>query len=117
MGFEKEQRPFLGDKYSVSPAEINTQQIFSDGKTIYRQVVALTGGNGSSTATVASLAGVIEQLVRADLTVVEAGVSELNRGTELGFEANQTTGAITATHAGQDYTGDNPLAVIEYTKQ
>ncbi len=117
MGFEKEQRPFLGESYPVSPAEIRTQAVFSDGKAIFRQVVSLTGGNGSLAATVASLAGVIEQLVRADLTVVEAGVSELNRGTEAGFEANQTTGAITATHAGQDYTGDNPLATIEYTKQ
>ncbi len=115
MGFEKQQRPIL-QKRSVTGVEVPTSQRF-DGKTVYRRVVALTGGVGTSTATVAALAGVLETLLRADVSVNDGTNVEMNNGTAVGVLIVISSGAITATHAGQTYTSDNPIVVLEYTKQ
>ncbi len=121
MGFEKEQRPFLGERYLLG--ESLTQKRWVDGKPIFRRVVALTGGNGTSTVTVAALANVIDVLIRADVTVLEATQFEYNRAsdnataTESGVEIIEATGAITAFHSAQDYSSDGPLVILEYTKQ
>lgn len=115
MGFEKEQRPIL-QRRSLTGAEVPTSQRF-DGKTVFRQIVALTGGSGTSTATVAALANVLETLLRADVSVNDGTNLEINNGTAVGVLIIEATGAITATHTGQDYTGDDPIVVLEYTKQ
>ena len=115
MGFEKEQRPFLGERYLNG--ESLSQKRWTDGKPIFRRVVALTGGSGTSTVTVAALANLIETLVRADVTVNDGTNLEFNNGTAVGVLIVEATGAITATHAGQDYTGDGPELILEYTKQ
>lgn len=115
MGFKKEQQPVLQAR-RVTGVEVPTSQRF-DNKTVYRQVVALTGGNGTSTATVAALAGVLETLLSANVSVNDGTNLEVNNGTAVGVLVVEATGAITATHTGQDYTGDAPIVVLEYTKQ
>ena len=115
MGSEVERRPLLAQRYETG--ESKTNSLFTDGKPVFRRVVALTGGNGTSTVTVAALANLIDVLVRADVSVNDGTNLEMNNGTAVGVLIIEATGAITATHAGQDYTGDAPIVILEYTKQ
>jgi len=115
VGFEKQQRPILQERYITG--EQVTQSRWVDGKIIYRRAAVLVGGNGTSTLTIAALANVLETLVRADVSVNDGTNLEINSGSAVGVLVVEGTGAITATHTGQDYTGDDPVLVLEYTKQ
>ena len=76
MGFEKEQRPFLGERYILG--ESLTQSRWVDSKPIFRRVVQFTGAANASLNTVAALANVIDTLITANWSVLDGTVIRAN---------------------------------------
>ncbi len=121
MGFEKEQRPFLGERYTLG--ESKSQSTWVDGKPIFRRVVQFTGAANASIITVAALANAIGTLVNASWSVLDALNFRANASNSAaapapaGVEIVESTGAITINHDGYDFSTETVTLVLEYTKQ
>lgn len=120
MGFEKEQRPFLGERYLLG--ESKTQSRWVDSKPVYRRVVQFTGAANISTTTVAELAALIDTLVTVSWSVNDGGTFRTNAlntaaTTVLaGVAIVKSSGAITINHDGRDFSTETITLVLEYTK-
>lgn len=110
MGQNTKQRPELSQKLSLT--EIETAQSWLEDQRVYRIVVPLTGGNGSS---VSAAVPVLNGL--AGVVTSARGVSSVANGFQAGQSVTvlTSTGVVTWTHTG-DLTGEDVYAVVEYTK-
>ena len=121
MGFEKEQRPFLGERYILG--ENKSQSTWVDGKPIFRRVVQFTGAANASINTVAALANAIDTLITANWSVLDGTVIRANAANSAvgpapsGVAIVEATGAITIEHDGYDFSTETVTLVLEYTKQ
>ena len=122
MGFEKEQRPFLGERYIIG--EQKTQSRWVDDKPIYRRVVQFTGAANQSTITVAALANAIDTIITAVWSVLD-GTTEfrinqiVSAATSVvtGISITESSGLIVINHDGLTFTGETISVILEYTKQ
>ncbi len=121
MGFEKEQRPFLGERYISG--ESKTQSRFIDEKPVYRRVIQFTGAANVSTTTVGALANLISTLITANWSVLDGTVIRANAANSAaapapsGVSIVESTGAITIDHDGYDFSTETVTLILEYTKQ
>jgi len=121
MGFEKEQRPPLGERYLLGESE--TQSRWVDSKPIFRRVVQFTGAADQSPNTVAALANVIETLITANWSVLDGTSFRANAANSAaapapsGVAIVESTGAITIDHDGYDFSTETITLILEYTKQ
>ncbi len=121
MGFEKEQRPPLGERYLLGESE--TQSRWVDSKQLFRRVIQFTGAANVSTTTVAALANLIDTLVTANWSVLDGTTFRANAANSAaapapsGVAIVEATGAITIDHDGYDFSTETVTLVLEYTKQ
>ncbi len=121
MGFEKEQRPFLGERYILGESE--SQSRWVDSKPIFRRVVQFTGAANQSTTTVAALANLIDTIITSSWSVLDGTSFRANAAASVaapapsGVAIVEATGAITIDHDGYDFSTETVTLVLEYTKQ
>lgn len=110
MGQNTKQRPELDQKFDLN--EIPTAKSWIGGQLVYRQVVPLTGGNGTSVSAGGGYLGEIGGDV-VSLAAISTNATGFQAGGEISI--NTTTGVITWTHTG-DLTGEDAYAIIEYAR-
>jgi len=87
-----------------------------DGKPIFRTVALLVGGNNTSSATLAALAGVVDVLNNARWAGRDGADFRFMRGNNAGVDLVFSTGLVTVQHQTFDFTGEIVGVILEYTK-
>lgn len=101
---------------SLQATEHPTGQNFVNGFPIYKRGLLIPGGNNTSTITEADLADVVQFLLSAAWTCLDAGTFRFMRGNNAGVDLVSATGAFTIQHQTFDFTGETVVLIVEYTK-